>query len=205
MGYTLDAAGKPVIAPTPTQTVVDMQAIADYAAGFALQYAGTSAQRTSLAPGKLRDGLLWTETDTFRVFQYFTTPGTWRLVNGSRLLGQWHKNVPGASAGGQPLGPSSNSYAIAAVPYARAIRVTGMGGVLPSANGNGGVLIVPSTGAWAGGTNEHRVNASPGSFNDLSYVWYMANLPANTALTLTMTSQSSVTAGYDLHFTVEEF
>lgn len=182
----------------------DSQDLADDIFANANVRTGTSSARTTVPAAQLREGLLWVETDTRLTYQYFATGG-WRPYLTSRTVTQWHKNIPGNSAGGQPLGPAGNSYVVAAAPYARAIRVTAMGGVLPSANGNGGVSIIPSTGAWAGGANEHRVNASPGSFNDLSYVWYMANLPANTALTLTMTSQSSVTAGYDLHFTVEEF
>lgn len=165
---------------------------------------GTSAERGSFPSGYLREGLVWVETDTRLTYQYFSATG-WRLFQTSRLITQWHKNIPTGSAGGQPLGPSGNSYVVTAVPYARAIRVSAMGGVLPAANGNGGVSVAPSTGTWAGGANEHRVNATTGGFNDLAYVWFMTNLPANTALTLTMISVSSVAAGYDLHFTVEEF
>lgn len=195
--------GRPIFLDTKNPDIkVDPTEAAKYAADV-----GNRIIRANLAGlnayAHKRAGLAGNALDTGLEYRHDGTG--WVRASAARLLGQWHKNVPGASAGGQPLGPSGSTYVIAAAPYARSIRVMGMGGVLPSAIGNGGVSIVPSTGSWAGGTNEHRINASPGVFNDLSYVWYMLSLPANTALTLTMTSQSSVTAGYDLHFIVEEF
>lgn len=195
--------GRPIFVDTDAPDIkVDPTETAKYAADV-----GNRIIRANLAAldayAYKRAGLRGEAADTGLEYRFNGTG--WVRTQTSRLIGQWHKNIAGGSAGGQALGPSSSSYAIAAAPYARSIRVTVMGGVLPSAVGNGGVSVVPSTGVWAGGANEHRVNASPGVFTDLSYQWFMASLPAGTALTLTLTSQSSVTAGYDLHFTVEEF
>ncbi|KTR78011.1 MULTISPECIES: hypothetical protein [Microbacterium] len=69
MGYTLDAYGKPVVSPTPTQTVVDLQAIADFAASFANVRVGTSTERQVLPAAKHRNGMLWVETDTGRIYR----------------------------------------------------------------------------------------------------------------------------------------
>lgn len=196
--------GRPIFVDTDAPDIkVDPTEAAKYAADV-----GNRIVRANLAAldayAFKRAGLRGEASDTGLEYRFNGTG--WVRTQTSRLIGQWHKNIAGGSSGGQALGPSSSSYVIAAVPYARSIRVMAMGGVLPSAIGNGGVLIVPSTGSWVGNpTGEHRINASPGVFNDLSYVWYMLSLPASTALTLTLTSQSSVAAGYDLHFTVEEF
>lgn len=195
--------GRPIFSDSGAPDIgVDPTAVGIYAAEVGNRIVKANLTALNAYPYK-RTGLHGEALDTGLEYRY--SGSGWVRIQTSRLITQWHKNIPGNSSGGQPLGPSGNSYVVTAVPYARAIRISAMGGVLPSANGNGGVSIVPSTGAWAGGANEHRVNATTGQFNDLSYVWYMTNLPANTALTLTMTSQSSVTAGYDLHFTVEEF
>jgi len=130
--------------------------------------------------------------------------GLWRRQSLNGVIAEWHKNVSAGTAGGAGLAASGSSQVIAAATYARAIRVTVQGGYFPSADGDGGVSVVPSTGSWAGSTNTHRVKGSANLFSDVAYVFYMANLPASTALTLTMTSVTSVTAGYDLHFRIEE-
>jgi hypothetical protein len=163
-------------------------------------YLRDSTQETGWSPA---DGSVAYRID-LAAFRY-RIGGQWRASKTFSLLSEWHVNVAAGSAGGAALGPSGSALAIAAVPYARAIRVTVMGGVFPSSNGDGGVSVVPSTGSWAGATNVHRILANAGTyFNDLSYVFYMTSLAASTALTLTLTSQSSVTCGYDLHFIVEE-
>lgn len=79
MGFTLDSTGKPVISSTPTQTVADMQAIADYAQKYAFARSGLASVRTGLAPGELWNGLTFFETDTGSVYIY---NGGWRL---------WHR------------------------------------------------------------------------------------------------------------------
>lgn len=154
----------------------------------------------------------WTPADGSEAYQidvqraFRRVSGVWRSAGTSLLLAEWHKNIPAGSAGGAALAASGSTLTLTAVPYARAIRLTVMGGALVSSNGDAGLTVTPSTGAWAGGTNTHRVvTAASSSFTDLAYVFYMASLPANTTLTLTMVSASSVTAGYDIHFTVEEF
>lgn len=132
----------------------------------------------------------------------FRRGGVWRTGG---PLAEWHKNIAPGSPGGQALGPALATLAIDPVPYARTIRVTVQGGVFPQSNGDGGVQIVPSTGAWDGGTNVHRVSAlASGYFTAISCVFYMTTLAANAALTLTMNSISTQPCGYDLHFIVEE-
>lgn len=79
MGYTLDSSGKPVFAPTPTQTVADLQAAADFAKKFAFDRAGLASDRTGLLPGELWDGLAFFETDTASIYVY---NGGWKL---------WHR------------------------------------------------------------------------------------------------------------------
>lgn len=86
MGYTLDAYGKPVFSKTPTQTVVDLQANADFTNTFAWTRGGTAAGRLALLPGQIRDGMTYVETDTGEV--YDRTLGDWvrrKRVNGGRV------------------------------------------------------------------------------------------------------------------------
>lgn len=80
MGYTLDASGKPVYAPTPTQTVADLQAAVDFAKEYAFDRAEPASVRTNLTPGELWDGLQFYETDTDSVYVY---RGGWKL---------WHRS-----------------------------------------------------------------------------------------------------------------
>lgn len=94
MGNTLNTYGKPVISPTPTQTVVDMQAIADFADTFANVRRGTAAQRGALTAGQIRDGLLFSETDTGRI--YLRKSGTWALVVGA-LSARMKRSSTGSS------------------------------------------------------------------------------------------------------------
>ena len=86
MGYTLDAYGKPVFSKSPTQTVVDMQASADFAEVFAWTRGGTATERGLLTPGQIRDGMTFVETDTGEVFD--RTLGSWvrrARVNGGKV------------------------------------------------------------------------------------------------------------------------
>lgn len=80
MGNTLDTYGKPVISATPTQTVVDMQAIANFADSFANVRRGLASERTGLVAGKIREGMLFLESDTGRGYQ--RRSGTWAPVMG---------------------------------------------------------------------------------------------------------------------------
>lgn len=91
MGNTLNTYGKPVISPTPTQTVVDMQAIADFADTFANVRRGTAAQRGALTAGQIRDGMIFLETDTGRGYQ--RRGGAWALVMGSLSARMKRSNV----------------------------------------------------------------------------------------------------------------
>lgn len=68
MGHSSDATGKPVITPTPTQTVADMQAIADYAEKVGGLLKVSSSERTSLTSGQTKPGWLISETDTGSLF-----------------------------------------------------------------------------------------------------------------------------------------
>lgn len=87
MGNTPNTYGKPVFAQTPTQTVADLQAAADFADTFANVRVGTSAARSALTAGQLRDGLLFTESDTGLVYVYDSTTTTWAPVGGFPAVG----------------------------------------------------------------------------------------------------------------------
>lgn len=77
MGFELDAYGKPVYNQAP-QTVLDLQAAADFANTFANVRAGTA--RADLTPGQLRDGLLYVETNNGDV--YMRRAGGWKRILG---------------------------------------------------------------------------------------------------------------------------
>lgn len=70
MGFTLNARKKPVIGPTPTQTVADMQAIADFAEMVGNHRIGVASDRTGLSAGELYNGLYFFETDTNSIYVY---------------------------------------------------------------------------------------------------------------------------------------
>ena len=91
MGNTLNTYGKPVISATPTQTVVDMQAIADFADAFANVRRGLASERGSLTAGQVRDGMLFLESDTGRGYQ--RRSGAWALVIGSLSARMKRSNV----------------------------------------------------------------------------------------------------------------
>ena len=104
MGYTLDAYGKPVFSKTPTQTVVDLQAAADFAGEFANVRVGIASDRGALTPGEIRPGMLFSETDTGRLLVALAGGG-WRDVHvpdtGNVPLGLvsgWSSTVPAAAA-----------------------------------------------------------------------------------------------------------
>lgn len=91
MGFTLDAGGKPVYAPTPTQTVVDLQAGVDFSKKYAFNRAGTNSARTSIPAGELWDGLTFYETDTNSIYRY---DGGWSLWERD-----WTAYTPGSISG----------------------------------------------------------------------------------------------------------
>lgn len=70
MGFTLSARKKPVFAPTPTQTVADLQAAADFAELMGNVRVGSSTTRTNLAAGELYNGLHFFESDTNSIYVY---------------------------------------------------------------------------------------------------------------------------------------
>lgn len=78
MGHTLDTRGKPLFADTPTQTITDMQAAADFAEKIGGLLKGTSADRESLTAGQLTTGWLFSETDTGAIYQWATSG--WSMV-----------------------------------------------------------------------------------------------------------------------------
>lgn len=96
MGYTLNSAGTPIIAPTPTQTVVDMQAIVTFAKKFANMRVGTSSQRTTLPAGEVWEGLVFYETDTDITWQASSSTA-WRIL--SMPLTAWTPTVTGLTLG----------------------------------------------------------------------------------------------------------
>lgn len=75
MGNTLNTFGKPVFAQTPTQTVADLQAAADFTDTFANVRVGTAAQRGALVAGQIRNGMVFNETDTGKTFRRVS--GAW--------------------------------------------------------------------------------------------------------------------------------
>lgn len=79
MGFSTDAHGKPVFSATPTQTVADLQAGADYADTIGGLLKGTAGDRDLLTAGELVPGWLFTETDTDRI--YLWTGSGWDLVH----------------------------------------------------------------------------------------------------------------------------
>lgn len=80
MGFTLDSSGKPVFAATPTQTVADLQAAADFAKKYAFTIGLTASQRGLLGAAERWNGLHVYETDTDT--EYIYSSG-WKL---------WHRS-----------------------------------------------------------------------------------------------------------------
>lgn len=92
MGYTLDAYGKPVISKSPTQTVVDMQAVANFANEFANVRHGTAADRGALLPGEMREGMLFSESDSRLLWGWNSSTG-WRVHGGPSLFARLAKTT----------------------------------------------------------------------------------------------------------------
>lgn len=82
MGFTLNAFGKPEYNQTP-QTVLDLQAAADFAFDFANVRVGTLDQRNALVPAKLKAGMLFIETDTGDTYEYTGSGWVWVLSTGA--------------------------------------------------------------------------------------------------------------------------
>jgi len=80
MGYTTDSFGKPVFSKSPTQTVVDLQAAADFAGEFANVRVGTASERGALTPGEIHPGMLFSESDTGKILVALSGGG-WRVVD----------------------------------------------------------------------------------------------------------------------------
>lgn len=68
MGHSLDARGKPTFTPTPTQTVADLQAGADFTEEIGGLIKVTSSERGSLTSADTSVGWLISETDTGRLY-----------------------------------------------------------------------------------------------------------------------------------------
>lgn len=62
----------------------DLQDLADDLDVFANLRRGTASDRTTLVAGKIRDGMLFDETDTGNLWQYTTAKG-WRCLTGAML------------------------------------------------------------------------------------------------------------------------
>lgn len=98
MGYTTDSFGKPVFSKSPTQTVVDLQAAADFAGEFANVRVGTASERGALTPGEIRPGMLFSESDTGKILVALSGGG-WRVVDqdtgdvGLSLASGWSGHV----------------------------------------------------------------------------------------------------------------
>ena len=74
MGYSTDASRKPVFSKSPTQTVVDMQAGADFAKYRGNRMRGTDAEMWDLhAATGARQGEQWYNTTDGYDYQYTTT------------------------------------------------------------------------------------------------------------------------------------
>lgn len=69
MGHSANTYGKPVYTDA-ADFVADFQAVADFADTFANVRVGTEAERNDLMPGQLRNGLLFVETDTGKLWTY---------------------------------------------------------------------------------------------------------------------------------------
>lgn len=80
MGNTPNTYGKPVFAQTPTQTVADLQAGADYTDTFANTRTGTAAQRSALTSGQMRANMEFRETDTNLRYMRDGTNTNWLLL-----------------------------------------------------------------------------------------------------------------------------
>ncbi|MBD8218193.1 hypothetical protein IFU40_06045 [Microbacterium sp. CFBP 13617] len=68
MGHSKGASGAITVTPTPTQTVADMQAIANRVEEIGGLIAGTAAQRAELTSAEVRNGWIFAESDTGRLF-----------------------------------------------------------------------------------------------------------------------------------------
>ncbi len=105
MGNSLDARGKPTFTDTPTQTVTDLQAAADFADKVGGLLKGTAAQRTALTTSAVSTGWLFAETDTGLLYQKVTSG--WRRVSrtsiGAKLAGA--TDVNGAINATNPFAP----------------------------------------------------------------------------------------------------
>ena len=81
MGNTLNEFGKPIFDDIYSFPQ-DSQDAVDFADVFANIRVGTSTERQALAVGQQRAGMLWSETDTSRVYQ--SDGAGWTLIVGNR-------------------------------------------------------------------------------------------------------------------------
>ncbi|QEA30385.1 hypothetical protein FGL91_18630 [Microbacterium sp. CBA3102] len=79
MGNTKDSFGKPVYDDLYSFPE-DSQDAVDFAYEFAWIRGGTSEERQALPAGKQRNGMLWTETDTGRLFRT-NGAGSWTPID----------------------------------------------------------------------------------------------------------------------------
>lgn len=84
MGNTLDGFGKPVYDDT-FNLPEDLTAAVAFADHFANVRRGTSAERQATPPQKLREGMMWPESDTQKTFQWFSAVG-WRDMAAGRVI-----------------------------------------------------------------------------------------------------------------------
>lgn len=79
MGNSPDAFGKPLYSDG-FNLPGDIAAAVEFADEFANVRRGTNTERQSAPPTKLRDGMLWVETDTGAIYEWRTATG-WRIVH----------------------------------------------------------------------------------------------------------------------------
>lgn len=79
MGFSADSRGKPSYTPTPTQTVTDLQAAADWADKVGAGLRGTSVERGLLTSSEIQVGQLFVETDTGAIFM--RVAGGWESIS----------------------------------------------------------------------------------------------------------------------------
>lgn len=105
MGFSADAHGKPQFTDTPTQTIADMQAAADYADRVGGLLKGTAAARGAMTAGQLVVGWIFIETDTRAM--YVWTPSGWDPLGVHQHQGRVGSAMDGITVPAAAAAPSS--------------------------------------------------------------------------------------------------
>jgi hypothetical protein len=203
MGYTRDQYGKPKYDSDITDPVGQFQEAADFADQRGLYRIGTTAARQAAT---VRPGTSWYDTTLEVVFSR-TSTGAWVPVSFPGLTRLWkHQYSANNAPGGQTIAQRS----IPKRAYTQRAHVSVMGSAGFGAGGyttavlgwTGSGVTVTSNGSTST-TSPTPAGAENGNYSPAGQFTAMARqfdveIPANTDVTLTVTTDASVAAFYRL-------